>query len=362
MKLCIIGFIETDYETNWRLFKALDAVGIQYKIHPMPVSISAASFRKAYNFLKENRDNCDIIWISSFSHRIFFYLYLARFMVWFFQAPQIVYESIISIYGTRVFDRKLVRVLGPRALYYYVLDYVACRLSYRIIIDTNAHAYFFKKTLQIRPSKIRRVFAGANKEFFYTRETTEKKRREELIVGFHGKLIPGMMVTEYIMEAVKILRNESVKFMIYGKGSLFKTYEKIIKEENLTNIVLAGQIPYESVAETISKSDVLLGAFVTTPKALRVIPIKIFEGLAVARPIIIGDPKAARELLDDRIHCLYAKIADSVDLAEKIMLLKNNHDLRASITRNGYDLYSSVLSHEKIGRQFKEIFEELLIK
>ncbi|PJE64580.1 MAG: hypothetical protein COU90_01950 [Candidatus Ryanbacteria bacterium CG10_big_fil_rev_8_21_14_0_10_43_42] len=360
MHISIVGFFEEDHATNWRFLKGLEERDITYAFCHIPSSMTRASWKETHRFLKAEKKKTDVIWIGAFSHRLIPFIYVLRFLVWGFVPPPIVYDSIISIYDTRVFDRGWVGRFSWRAVYYYILDWFACRVAKRLVVDTNEHARYFQKTFFVRPKKLKRLFPGANRDIFYPRKITQEERDERFTVSFHGKLIPGMLGTEYIIEAARILKNEPILIKIFGKGSLYEEYEEIIKKENLTNLKLCGYLEYKDVPHEVSKSDVLLGAFGTTPKALKVIPLKLFEGIALAKAQIIGDTPAARELFKDNVHVVYAHLADGKNLAEKILFMKNNPALRESIAKNGYALYEGVLSDKEVGEKLNNIFKELL--
>jgi glycosyltransferase involved in cell wall biosynthesis len=48
-------------------------------------------------------------------------------------------------------------------------------------------------------------------------------------------------------------------------------------------------------------------------------------------------------------------LADSKDLAEKIMELKNSPELRKKIAENGYQLYKEKLSPRALGKELLDI-------
>lgn len=112
----------------------------------------------------------------------------------------------------------------------------------------------------------------------------------------------------------------------------------------------------------MARADVCLGIFGKTNKAKRVIPNKFFEVLATRKPCLTADTPAVRELFKDREHCLFCNTADSQDLAQKIMELKNNPDLRNKIAENGYRLFKEKLTPQILGRELKGILEEVLKK
>jgi len=97
-----------------------------------------------------------------------------------------------------------------------------------------------------------------------------------------------------------------------------------------------------------------LGIFGDSAKTRAVIPNKVYEALAAGKAVITADTPAVKELLTDRKNCLLCRTADAADLAEKIMELKNNRELRRTIAENGYRLFLNKLSPSKATRQLAE--------
>ena len=72
------------------------------------------------------------------------------------------------------------------------------------------------------------------------------------------------------------------------------------------------------------------------------------------KAVVTGDSPALREFLTDRKDVLFCKLADSQDLADKILELKNNTPLRNSIAENGFELYKQRMTPLMIGRDLIE--------
>jgi len=115
----------------------------------------------------------------------------------------------------------------------------------------------------------------------------------------------------------------------------------------------------EELAIVTAKADIGLGIFGETNKAKKVIPHKIFDLMAMKKSIITGDSPAVREILTDKKNVILCKMANTKSLAESILLLKNNRQLREKISVNAYNLFKKKFTRKKIGEELKDILEEL---
>ena len=67
----------------------------------------------------------------------------------------------------------------------------------------------------------------------------------------------------------------------------------------------------------MAASDVCLGVFGTSPKSQRVIPNKVFDALAVGRPVVTADTPAVREVLTHGEKAWLCPPGDPDALAER---------------------------------------------
>lgn len=170
------------------------------------------------------------------------------------------------------------------------------------------------------------------------RQTDIKK---DFLVLFHGNSVP-LQGVHHIVRAADLLKgHHNIKFHFVGR--IYKDVIKLAEELNI-NAKFIGRLPPEELAAYIRRADICLSIFGDTPKALRVIPNKLYESIAAGKAVITGDTPAIGELLQDRENILLCRPADPEDLAEKILELKNDPDLRERIARGGYELFKEKLT------------------
>jgi glycosyltransferase involved in cell wall biosynthesis len=128
----------------------------------------------------------------------------------------------------------------------------------------------------------------------------------------------------------------------------------------LSNVTFRKPVPIYDLPDVISKSDVCLGIFGQTPKAQRVIPLKVYQALAMRKPVITGDTPAARSLLKDGESAILCPVGNPRALADAILLLRNNPDLCERIAEKGFQVFRERATSELIGRELKAVFCELL--
>lgn len=265
-----------------------------------------------------------------------------------FGCGPIIWDAFYSIYDSFIYDRKLAGPRSLKALWYWSLDWLSCRLSQKVLLDTQAHISYFVQTFGVNTQKFIRVFVGSDDSLFSRPQTMNTQKPPQVSVRFWGKFIP-LQGIEYIVRAAKILEDDHrIRFKILGNGQVHSKITELLRETKATNIDLIDRVPLKELPSFIAAADICLGIFGNTAKAERVIPNKVYESMAMRKAIITSDTPAARELLVDGRHVIFAKVADASDLAEKIKSLAGNETLRNSLADAAYALFRERLTPKSL--------------
>ena len=126
--------------------------------------------------------------------------------------------------------------------------------------------------------------------------------RAEPRVLFHGSFIP-LHGVETIVRAATLLADTDLQFRVVGDGRpTYAAVEALIRElGGVPNLTLVDRMSLEGIGDEIRAASLCLGIFGTTPKAGRVVPFKVFEYMALRRPVVTGDTPAARHALGDDV-------------------------------------------------------------
>jgi glycosyltransferase involved in cell wall biosynthesis len=114
-------------------------------------------------------------------------------------------------------------------------------------------------------------------------------------------------------------------------------------------------VSYEELNSQRRACHVSLGIFGTTEKAARVIPCKVYDALAVGRPVITADTPGARELLTDEANALLVPPGDPVALAAAISRISRDEDLRLGLSRAGHRTFREHASPDALGQRMLEV-------
>jgi glycosyltransferase involved in cell wall biosynthesis len=252
----------------------------------------------------------------------------------------VIWDAHYSLYDTIIFDRKLASQKSIKACYYWFLDWLGCVFADKILLDTDHHIDYFVKQFKINKDKFIRILVGANEELLKKNLSNIINHNENnFLISFHGNYIP-LQGIEYIIEAAKILEKfPNIKFKLVGKGQTYQKIRDLAKELNIVNINFIERVPYSEIPGLIYAAHVSLGIFGNSDKALSVIPNKIYEAMALSKPIITGDTPGIRELFEDRKNILLCRVADGEDLADKILELYNNRALLNNIGLGAFELF-----------------------
>ncbi len=336
MKICYLGNYNPDYARHIIILKGLkknniDVFECQFK------KKNWQKYIEIFRLMKKAR-KADIIYIAYSDLRF----------VWFVRLltkKPIFWDAFYSLYDNWVFDRRLVRPSSIKAYYFWFLDWL-CSISANIVVlDTKANCDYFVKTFHLNPSKMLRVFIGADNEQLVPVE--QKKTIDKFIVEFHGNYIPVQGV-EHIVRAAKKLEKENILFKMIGNGQTYGQAVKLAKKLKLSNIDFINSVPFLKIAGYLAEADVSLGLLGTVDRARRAIPNKVYEASAMKRASINICSKAIDELYKDGKNILTVKAGDVDDLVRKIIWAKEHQEELKKIEENAYNLFLEYVTPEKI--------------
>ena len=116
-------------------------------------------------------------------------------------------------------------------------------------------------------------------------------RNEDKLCVYAGR-IDEVAGAEIILETAKLLKNEEkIKFMIVGEGNS----EILNKLSKCDNVILTGRIPRESIPEYLAAADCVFVPFPDTVASHGISPLKLFEALAMEKPVIASAISGIKE-------------------------------------------------------------------
>jgi glycosyltransferase involved in cell wall biosynthesis len=257
----------------------------------------------------------------------------------------VVFNPLVSLADTLVDDRRVVARRSPAAALVRALDRTAFRLADLVVADTEAHAAYFRDVFGLPQERVTVALVGAEDALFAPCDG----EAEQAHVLFVGKLIP-LHGLETILAAATLL--PEIRFVVAGDGQLAP-----LLDSRPTNVEHVPWIEYEALPAAYRRATCALGIFGKTEKASRVIPNKVFQALACARPVITADTPAARELLTHDVDALLVPLGDPGALAEAIHRVTSDEALAARLARAGRSTYETRASQPVLGRRWRSLLE-----
>lgn len=259
---------------------------------------------------------------------------------------RLVFDPLVSLWDTFVGDRGLARRAGLLANAAKAVDAAAFRLPDLVLADTQAHASYFRSRFRIPRRRLAVVPVGALPEPAADGRSRTLADGEPLIVFQYGKWSP-LHGAGTVLDAAEALRDEPFRFVLAGEGQLSAHLRAEIAARRLHNVEWLGALAPGALRARTLAADVCLGVFGSSEKAARVVPNKVFDGLACGRPVVTANTPGARELLTDGADALLVPASDAAALAGALRTLLDPV-LRARLGEAALALYRRALTPRAI--------------
>ena len=153
----------------------------------------------------------------------------------------------------------------------------------------------------------------------------------ERTILFVGRLHP-LKGVNYLIEAMSaiIRKNPKVKLLLVGDGEERQNLGNLVIDQGLSKCVtFIGQIPNEKVSQYMAASDVFV-----LPSLSEGFGVVNLEAMACGLPIVATNVGGIPEIVKDGENGFLVEPENSVEIAEKVLMLLENDDLRRQISQN----------------------------
>ena len=145
---------------------------------------------------------------------------------------------------------------------------------------------------------------------------------------------------EVVLHTAKLLKNRQrndIKFLLVGAGAVREQLRRQALEDNLDNVVFVERQDREAIPGILSATDACLVHLRRSEHFKTVLPSKILEATAMAKPTILGVEGYAAQFLReaDAGICIEPENADQ--LAEAVVNLADDPRLCRSLGQSGYE-------------------------
>jgi len=216
-----------------------------------------------------------------------------------------------------------------------------------LAINDKLRDYMIK--LGASPERTRVLRAGINIDQFNpnTNADVVRKRyrlnKDDIILFFMGWLYNFSGLKEVALRLAHI-KNPNLKLLIVGEGDAYKELQRIQQEYSLKDrLILTGRKPYSEIPLFIAAADIcLLPAYPWEPIMQDIVPIKMYEYLAMQKPVIATRLSGVMKEFGESNGIIYVDRPE--DVLEKAIQLAADGNLKelgakakSFVERNSWD-------------------------
>lgn len=365
MNICFFGGYDRDYPRNAVIRQGLRANGIgvyECRINP------GGRFWVRYPLLLSR-------WLSEAgaAKRPCSWLFVPEFcqkdvpLAWFLalvSSRRLVFDPLASRYETKILDWRRKPEGSLAAWWNRMIDLWALRLSSLVLADTEAHRHDYCRRFGLEPRKVGVLPVGFDDRVFSRGLVQERPDSEgegaPFNVIFFGSFLPLHGVDVIVRAAGRVWQEDrTVRFRLIGSGQTYPRVRQLAAALGLENIAFEEGASQPRLAEKIARqAHVCLGIFGATEKAGRVVPHKIFQSMALRKPVVTSRTPAVQEFFTHRRDIFLCERADPESLALAILELRRDQSLREEIARAGYELVWEKYYPRALGGVLKTILED----
>jgi glycosyltransferase involved in cell wall biosynthesis len=214
------------------------------------------------------------------------------------------------------------------------IDRATVFLSKKCFVVSDVVRDFIVNDFNVPFSKVRVIPNGVDINKFHPElpgnEIRNKyKLSRKFVVGFIGSFKPWHGVDKILSMAESLKQiDESIVFLVVGGGDQLKDLYSVVEEKQLSNLILTGYVNHDRIPYYLAAMDVVISPHVYKKGRFHGSPLKLFEYMAMAKPIIAAPIGQIRDIFEDGVSGRLIP-SDNIDFwVEEILKMYNNHNYR----------------------------------
>ncbi len=158
---------------------------------------------------------------------------------------------------------------------------------------------------------------------------------------------------EILIHAAAKIQHPRVKFILLGEGPEKKRLIEMKEEQKLSNIFFLSAVPKSKMPVVVSSCDIAVIPLRKLDLFLGAIPSKIFESIAMQKPILLGVAGEAKDLFIDEAQAGLAFEPENVDdLIACIERIVKEPELVKTLSQNGRNYAIRKFERDQIASAF----------
>lgn len=170
----------------------------------------------------------------------------------------------------------------------------------------------------------------------------------------------GLRVAVRAAKILKTIGRDDVVFCLVGDGANRKQIEEEVQESNLADMVrFTGRLPKSDMPMVLASSDCLLIHLKKTDLFATVIPSKIFEAMAMERPLVMGVQGESADIVEDSGAGIAMESDNEQQLVDALLKLKDDEDFRQQLCNNGRKFVSQHFTRDSLAQAMLDVMESV---
>lgn len=219
---------------------------------------------------------------------------------------------------------------------------------------------------EVPPEKMTVITNGVDREVFKPSDPDERLRKK---YGLEGKFVCSYTGTigmacalDITLRAAKIFKqmgHTQVVFLLIGDGAVRNELQRIARQQELDNIVFTGRQDKSLMPRFLSVSDCCLVHLRKTELFQSVLPSKMFDALAMKKPVLLGVQGSAAQVIEKSGGGICFEPENEDQLVESILRLMNDLDLGKRLGEQGYQYVIEHYDRDRLSDKYLELIQHI---